>query len=127
MTQAAPIQPLGDRVVVTPLTATERMSGGVIIPDVAQEKPQQGIVVALGPEVGLKLRSASARCSTMIMPDERLSVGDRVLYGKYAGSEVTIDDVPYLVLQEGDVMGILPPLPPATPEAHSGEQQDDDL
>lgn len=112
-----PIKPLGDRVVVTPLEVTERMSGGVIIPDVAKEKPQQGIVVALGPDVrqhrGLAQIDADLPGGFLPYDDApRLSEGDRVIYGKYAGTEITIEDTPYLVLKESDVIGILPPLPP---------------
>lgn len=105
--QAPPMRPLGDRVVVTALTATERMSGGVIIPDTAQEKPQQGIIVAKGPLVGHARQEPGGEW----LPGNNIDVGDRVMYGKYAGSEITIDDVPYLVLREPDVMGVLPPLP----------------
>jgi len=91
------IQPLADRVVVRPLEETEQMRGGLYIPDTAKEKPQQGEVVAVGPgrmEKGAKV------------PME-LSVGQRILYGKYSGTEVTLDDEQYLIIKESDVLAVI--------------------
>lgn len=87
------ILPLADRVVVEPATAEEKTSGGIIIPDTAKEKPQRGTVVAVGP--GKK--------------DEPLTVknGDTVLYGKYAGTEITIDGKDFLIMRESDIVAIV--------------------
>lgn len=87
------IKPLADRVLVEPAAAEEKTSGGIIIPDTAKEKPQKGSVVAVGP--GKK--------------DEPMtvSVGDTVLYGKYAGTEITIDGNNYLIMRESDIVAII--------------------
>ncbi|MCF8303577.1 MAG: co-chaperone GroES [Bacteroidales bacterium] len=87
------IKPLADRVVVEPSPAEEKTSGGIIIPDTAKEKPQKGTVVAVGD--GKK--------------DEPLTVkeGDTVLYGKYAGTEITIDGNEYLIMRESDILAII--------------------
>ncbi|MGB7217113.1 MAG: co-chaperone GroES [Gammaproteobacteria bacterium] len=95
---ATRIQPLADRVVVKPLEETEQMKGGLYIPDTAKEKPQQGEVVAVGPG---KLTDDGKR----IAPE--LKEGDRVLYGKYSGTEVTVGDEQYLILRESDVLAIV--------------------
>ncbi len=91
------VQPLADRVVVRPLEETEEMRGGLYIPDTAKEKPQQGEIVAAGPgrfEKGERV------------PME-LAVGQRVLYGKYSGVEVTLEDEQYLIIKEADVLAII--------------------
>jgi chaperonin GroES len=91
------VKPLADRVVVKPLEEAEQMRGGLYIPDTAKEKPQQGEVVAVGPgkvEDGKRI-------------DMELKVGDRVLYGKYSGTEVTIGDDQYLILRESDVLAVV--------------------
>jgi chaperonin GroES len=91
------IQPLADRVVVRPLEEAETMRGGLYIPDTAKEKPQQGEIIAVGPgrfEKGERI------------PMD-LKVGQRVLYGKYSGTEVTIDDGEYLIVKESDVLAIV--------------------
>jgi chaperonin GroES len=91
------VKPLADRVVVKPLEESEQMRGGLYIPDTAKEKPQQGEVVAVGPgkvEDGKRI-------------DMELKVGDRVLYGKYSGTEVTISDEQYLILRESDVLAVV--------------------
>ena len=91
------VQPLADRVVVRALEETEQMRGGLYIPDTAKEKPQQGEIIAVGPgkyEDG-KLVPMSVK------------VGDKVLYGKYSGTEVTIDNENYLILRESDVLAII--------------------
>ncbi len=88
------VQPLADRVAIRPLEETETMRGGLFIPDTAKEKPQQGEIIAVGPgrvEKGEKV------------PME-LKVGDRVLYGKYSGTEVRIDDEDILIVKESDVL-----------------------
>jgi chaperonin GroES len=93
----ASIQPLGDRVVVRPKPAEEKTDSGLYIPDSAQEKPQKGTVVAIGPgrvEDGTKI-------------DLTVSEGDQVLYGKYSGTEVTLDGDDYLIMRETDIFGII--------------------
>ncbi len=92
------IQPLHDRVVVRPLEEAEQMRGGLYIPDTAKEKPQQGEIIAAGPG---KVSEQGER----IAPD--VKAGDRVLYGKYSGTEVTVDGESYLILRESDVLAIL--------------------
>lgn len=92
------IRPLADRVVVQPLEETEEMRGGLYIPDTAKEKPQQGNVVALGPG----RRSDDGE----LIPIE-LKVGNRVLYGKYSGTEVTVDEQELLIIKESDVLAVL--------------------
>ncbi len=91
------VQPLADRVVVLPLEDTEEMKGGLYIPDTAKEKPQQGEIMAVGPGRYEK---------TERVPME-LKVGQKVLYGKYSGSEVTIDDTDYLIIKEADVLAVI--------------------
>jgi chaperonin GroES len=92
------VKPLADRVVVKPLEEAEQMRGGLYIPDTAKEKPQQGEVVAVGPG---KLSEEGKRI------DPELKVGDKVLYGKYSGTEVTLDDAQYLILRESDVLAVI--------------------
>jgi chaperonin GroES len=92
------VQPLADRVVVEPLEESEEMRGGLYIPDTAKEKPQQGTVVAVGPG---RLSEEGER-----MPVE-LETGQRILYGKYSGTEVTIDGQDLLIIKESDVLAVL--------------------
>lgn len=92
------VQPMADRVVVEPLEETEEMRGGLYIPDTAKEKPQQGKIVAVGPG---RLNDDGER-----IPME-VTEGDRVLYGKYAGTEVTVDGHDLLIIKESDVLAIL--------------------
>lgn len=92
------IQPLADRIVVKALEETEQMRGGLYIPDTAKEKPQQGEVIAVGPG---KMTDEGKR-----VPSE-LKAGDRVLYGKYSGTEVTVGDEQYLILRESDVLAVI--------------------
>ena len=94
----AKIEPLSDRVVVRPLEEDEQMRGGLYIPDTAKEKPQQGEIMAVGPG---KVSDQGER----IAPD--VKAGDKVLYAKYSGSEVTVDGEEYLILRESDVLAIL--------------------
>ena len=91
-------RPLHDRVVVKRIEAEAKSSGGIIIPDTAKEKPQQGEVVAVGPGG----RDESGK----LIPID-VKAGDRVLFGKWSGTEVKIDDDEYLIMKESDVMGIL--------------------
>ena len=95
---AAKITPLHDRVVVKPLEEDEQMRGGLYIPDTAKEKPQQGEVVAVGPG---KYSEQGSR----ITPD--VKTGDKVLYGKYSGTDVTVDGAEYLILREADILAVL--------------------
>lgn len=95
---ASKIKPLADRVVVTPLEDDEQMRGGLYIPDTAKEKPQQGKIVALGPG---KLSDEGTR----VEPD--VEVGQTVLYGKYSGTDVTIDGEEFLILRESDILAVM--------------------
>jgi len=92
------VKPLEDRVVVKPMDAEKKTSGGIIIPDNAKEKPQKGEVVAIGPgkvnDKGQKIEMT-------------LKKGDKILYGKYSGSEITIDGKEYLIVRESDVLAII--------------------
>ena len=92
------IKPLADRIVVEPLEETEEMRGGLYIPDTAKEKPQQGTVVAVGP---------GRRTEEGALLKVEVSTGDRVLYGKYSGTEVTVDGTDYLIVKESDVLAVL--------------------
>ncbi|HEY8449195.1 MAG TPA: co-chaperone GroES [Bacillota bacterium] len=92
------IRPLGDRVVVQPLEAEETTKGGIILPDTAKEKPQQGKVLAVG--TGKMLDNGQK------VPLE-VSVGDTVIYSKYAGTEVQIQDQEYLILSERDILAVV--------------------
>jgi chaperonin GroES len=92
------VKPLADRVVVKASEEAETMRGGLYIPDTAKEKPQQGEVVAVGPG---KLSDEGKRI------DMELKVGDKVLYGKYSGTEVTVDGDQYLILRESDVLAVV--------------------
>ncbi len=92
------LKPLGDRVIVKPKEAEEVTKGGIILPDTAKEKPQEGEVVAAGPgrvtDDGKKIAM-------------ELKVGDKILYGKYSGTEIKIDDVEYLIMRESDVYAVI--------------------
>ena len=92
------VKPLADRVVVKPLEEAEQMRGGLYIPDTAKEKPQQGEIVAVGQG---KVSDDGKRI------DMELKVGDKVLYGKYSGTEVTLEDSQYLILREADVLAVI--------------------
>jgi chaperonin GroES len=92
------ISPLADRVVVKALEESEQMRGGLYIPDTAKEKPQQGEVIAAGPG---RFDEKGNRLPMDVKP------GDKVLYGKYSGTEVTIDSEQYLILRESDVLAIV--------------------
>jgi chaperonin GroES len=92
------IRPLGERVVVKPLPSEEVTKGGIVLPDTAKEKPQEGEVVAVGPG---RLLDNGTRVSI------DLKVGDRILFSKYAGNEVKIQDVEYLIMRESDILGVI--------------------
>ncbi len=92
------VTPLAYRVLIKPLEATEQKKGGIIIPDTAKEKPQQGVVKAVGPG---SLSDSGERVAMSV------KVGDTVLYGKYAGTEVRIDDDDLLIMSESDILGII--------------------
>ena len=92
------VQPLADRVVVEPLEETEEMRGGLYIPDTAKEKPQQGTGIAVGPG---RVSDEGER-----LPVE-LEEGQRILYGKYSGTEVNIDGHDLLIIKESDVLAII--------------------
>jgi len=92
------IKPLGDRVVVKPLESIERTKGGIYVPDTAKEKPQEGEIVAVGPG-----RTTDEGKQVKI----EVKVGDKVLYGKYSGTEVTIDEEEYLIMRESDILAII--------------------
>ncbi len=91
-------RPLHDRVVVEPLEQEEKTAGGIIVPDTAKEKPVQGKVVAVGP-------GARSEDGALQPPD--VKKGDTILYGKYSGTEVKIDDKELLIMRESDIMGVL--------------------
>ena len=92
------VKPLGDRVVLKPVEREERTKSGIVLPDTAKEKPQEGIVEAVG--TGRLLDTGTK------VPME-LQVGDRVLYAKYAGNEFKIDEQDYLIISEKDVLGVV--------------------
>ena len=87
------VKPLADRVLVEPLAAEQKTAGGIIIPDTAKEKPQKGTVVAVG---------EGNKDEPMIV-----KVGDSVLYGKYAGTEISVDGKDYLIMRESDIFAII--------------------
>ena len=91
------VQPLADRVVIKALEESEQMRGGLYIPDTAKEKPQQGEVIAVGP----------GRFEDGNRVPMDVKVGDKVLYGKYSGTEVTVDGEQYLILRESDVLAVV--------------------
>lgn len=92
------IKPLADRVVVKPAEAEEKTSGGIILPDTAKEKPQEGTIVAAGPG---KVSDNGTK-----VPME-VKTGDKILYGKYSGTEVTIDGEEHLIMRESDILAIV--------------------
>lgn len=90
---AVKIKPLADRVLVEAKKAPEKTAGGIYIPDTAQEKPQNGIVIAVGP---------GTKDVTM-----EVKVGDEVLYGKYAGTEINVDGKDYLMMKQSDILAVI--------------------
>lgn len=95
---ATKVTPLADGVLVRPLVREEKTKGGIILPDTAKEKPQEGVVVAVGP--GRRDNHGQ------IIPME-VSVGQKVLFAKYAGTELTIDGVDHLLLRESDILAVI--------------------
>jgi chaperonin GroES len=91
-------RPLHDHVVIERIDPEAKTAGGIIIPDTAQEKPQQGKVIAVGP-------GGRDKNGKLISID--VKVGNRILFGKWSGTEVKIDDVEYLIMKESDIMGVL--------------------
>lgn len=89
------INPLDDRVVVEPMSAEETTAGGIVLPDSAQEKPQRGTIVAVGPG---KLLDSGERGELSV------TVGDEVIFGKYGGSEIEVDGNEYKILRESDIL-----------------------
>jgi chaperonin GroES len=94
----AKVRPLSDRILVKRVESESKTKGGIIIPDTAKEKPVQGVVVAVGP--GIVREDGSRR-------EPVLKAGDKVLFGKYDGSEIKVDGETHLILREGDVLGVL--------------------
>ncbi len=92
------VKPLADRVLIKPLEAKDVKKSGIIIPDTAKEKPQEGEVI----EVGTGRVTEEGKQLTM-----EVKKGDKVLYGKYSGTEVTIDDAEYLIMRESDILAII--------------------
>jgi chaperonin GroES len=92
------IQPLADRVLVEPLEQAEVKKGGIIIPDTAKERPQEGKIVAVGPG---RVTDDGNKVSMEV------AVGDTILYGKYSGSEVRLEDKEYLIMRETDILAII--------------------
>ena len=92
------LKPLEDRVVVEPKEAEDKTASGIILPDTAQEKPQEATVVAMGP-------GKASDSGTIVKMT--VKVGDKVLYGKYSGSEVIVDGKEYLIMRESDILAIL--------------------
>ncbi|MDP2956987.1 MAG: co-chaperone GroES [Longimicrobiales bacterium] len=95
---ASRIKPLADRVVVKALEEAEQMKGGLYIPDTAKEKPSQGMVMAVGPG---KFSDDGTRV------EMEVKAGDKVLYGKYSGTDITLDGEEFLILRESDVLAIV--------------------
>jgi chaperonin GroES len=97
-TEQVNLKPLDDRLVVQPSDATEKTAGGILLPDSAKQKPQQGTVIAVGPG---RLMDNGTRAPLAV------KIGDVVLYGKYSGSDVEVGNVEYKILRESDVLGKL--------------------
>ena len=92
------IQPLGDRVLVKPVEQKETKRGGIIIPDTAKEKPQEGLVVACG--------KGKTTEDGKVLPMD-VKAGDKILYGKYSGSEIKLEGQEFLIMHQDDILGIL--------------------
>jgi chaperonin GroES len=92
------LKPLADRVIIKPSEAEEKTKGGIILPDTAKEKPIEGTVVAIGP-------GKVSEDGKQVKPE--VKVGDKVLYGKYSGTEVTVEGEEYLIMRESDIFAII--------------------
>ena len=91
-------RPLGDRVLVQRVEANEEIRGGIVIPDTAKEKPQEGVIIAIGEG---RIMDSGQKVAMSV------KAGDKVLFGKYSGSEIKLDDEEYLIMSEGEILGIL--------------------
>jgi chaperonin GroES len=94
---AAKLQPLADHVVVQPTEKEEKTKGGIFLPDTAKEKPQEGKIIAVGPG---RMTDEGTRIAMEV------KVGDRVIYTKYGGSEIKVDDVEMMILRESDILAV---------------------
>jgi len=92
------VQPLGDRILIEVLEAKDKTKGGIILPDTAKEKPQEAKVIAVG--------KGKVSEDGKVVPLE-VKIGDKILFGKYSGTEITVDDKEYLILKEEDVLAIV--------------------
>ncbi len=92
------IQPLADRIMVKVLEAKEKTKGGIVLPDTAKEKPQEAEVIAVG--------KGKVSDEGKLIPPE-VKVGDKILFGKYSGTEITVDEKEYLILKEEDILAII--------------------
>jgi chaperonin GroES len=92
------IRPLGDRILVNRIKEEDQTKGGIIIPDSAKEKPQEGKIVAVG-------KGKMSETGKLVAPDVR--AGDKILFGKYSGSEVTLEGEEHLIMREEDILGVL--------------------
>jgi chaperonin GroES len=92
------IRPLSDRILVKRIKEEDKTKGGIIIPDTAKEKPQEALVLAVG-------KGKMAESGKLLVPD--IKAGDRILFGKYSGSEITFDAEDHLILREDDILGVL--------------------
>ncbi len=92
------VRPLGDRVLIKPLKAKEKSKGGIVLPEMAKEKPQEGRVIA----VGKGKESEEGKTAAL-----QVKKGDKVLYGKYAGTEIMVDDEEHIILREEDILAII--------------------
>jgi chaperonin GroES len=92
------IRPLSDRILVKRIKEEDKTKGGIIIPDTAKEKPQEALVLAVG-------KGKMAEGGKLLVPD--VKAGDRILFGKYSGSEITFDAEDHLILREDDILGVL--------------------
>ena len=101
-------RPLGDRVLVRRIEEEEKTKGGIIIPDTAKEKPQEGKVIAVGP---------GARDDSGKLQPVELKAGDRILFGKWSGSEIKLDGEDLLIMKESDIMGVLTDVPASKKKA----------
>jgi len=92
------IQPLGDRIMVEVLEAKEKTKGGIVLPDTAKEKPQEAKVIAVG-------KGRISEEGKIIVPE--VKAGDKILFGKYSGTEIIVDDKEYLILKEEDILAVM--------------------
>lgn len=99
MQQVTEFEPLGDRILIEPDGAKDKTESGLYIPDMAKDRPQQGTVVKVGP--------GKYDPQTQSLIPMRVEVGDRVMYAKFSGTDIRLDDVPYLITTEQDIFGII--------------------